>query len=116
MKFLKDLFNFTKAEPKESLKGDKDPLDFTLTNLSTPWRIDRCCLRCNNYVTHEERMSNICNACGYESRPSGLLSNYRRYRKIFNGGRWCYQVLNKGVNGNGKIIPVEDINFEFENQ
>lgn len=90
----------------------KDPLDFKLTDLSTPWKTDRYCPQCNNPTTHRERMSDICNFCGFYDRY--LVIRYRRYRKIFYEGEWCYQILKGTENGRGTIIAVDEIDFKLQ--
>lgn len=68
---------------------DKDPGDRTYTSgNSTKWESGSFCQACLSTTDHGERMTDICLSCGHH----GSMTSRRAYRKIFNEGRWKYQI------------------------
>ena len=72
---------------------EKDPKDFTLTESSTGWDLDRhYCRQCLKSTCHSEYMSDVCNGCGGFNTQDG---RGRSFRKIFYQGVWQYQIKYK---------------------
>ena len=82
-KKLKKLFYGKKILPV------KDPMDWTLTESSTPWIANTYCRSCTSQTYHRERMAGICNQCG------GFMNfadtSWRASRQIWNGDSWVWQ-------------------------
>lgn len=76
----------TIAEPLPA----KDPLDWSLTASSTGWTTDTYCPQCHKTTCHAEKMSDICNGCGFLSHSCGLMK-HRSYRQIWDGEKWVWQ-------------------------
>ncbi len=97
IKFYHNFMGYITNKPYVILS--KDPKDYTLDKLSTPWKVDsQFCKFCRKSTSHSEYMSDICNGCGSFNTQS---SNGRSYRKIYIDGEWKYQVRYK--NGNEEI-------------
>ena len=94
MSWISDFFNKTPSPRPEKPKGNKDPDDFTLCSLSTPWQIDEhYCSRCKCSTGHQEYLSGACNQCGAFGTQE--LCN-RSWRKIWYEGKWQFQVRYQG--------------------
>ena len=70
----------------------KDPNDFTLSESSTEFNVERFCPKCLSVTNHKEQMSNICFSCGSDFGTGiDLLISNRCTRKIYNGKAWVVQ-------------------------
>ena len=65
----------------------KDPMDWKLTKNSKPWWSDQYCPNCKASTRHAERMTELCNSCGFH----GNMRNYRANRRMWDGTKWVVQ-------------------------
>lgn len=85
---------------------DKDPLERKCDGLSsTSWASDCVCEHCLSFVSHEEKMTDICLSCGERFFfPKGTVAT----RIIMYKGKWVRQ-----LDLNGKIY-LNKVLFEKE--
>lgn len=81
---------FRDEKPLKEPMSPKDPMDWRLTPNSKPWDTERYCPQCKSPTTHRERMSYICNSCGYMSIIL-LTGQGRVFREIWDGEKWVWQ-------------------------